>query len=104
MRALIMAKYGCNVEPCEKPTALIVEVVFQIPKSFTKAQRKAAQDGAVLPTARPDCDNILKLIADGCNGLLYLDDKDVIEMRVSKRYARDGEEAHVRAIVQEVEE
>ena len=46
-------------------------------------------DGKVLPTMKPDCDNISKIICDGINhsGILWFDDSQVTMLCVSKAYA-----------------
>lgn len=62
-----------------------------IPKSWSKKKREAAQQGKIRPAVKPDADNIGKLICDALNGIAYHDDKQVVELLVSKRYARHGE-------------
>lgn len=64
-----------------------VEVEVEPPVSFSKKKRKAALDGEVFPTVAPDGDNIMKAIFDACNGVVYLDDKQVVEIRFRKRYS-----------------
>jgi len=39
------------------------------------------------PITRPDADNFLKGILDGCNGIVWKDDSQVVEIRASKVYA-----------------
>lgn len=62
-----------------------------IPKSWSRKKREAAQQGKIRPTVKPDADNIGKLICDALNEIAYHDDKQVVELLVSKRYAPDGE-------------
>ena len=35
---------------------------------------------------KPDVDNHIKLVMDSCNGIVYEDDKQVVEITGSKRY------------------
>ena len=42
--------------------------------------------GAILPTKKPDCDNILKVIFDSLNGLAYDDDVQVVSVTFQKVY------------------
>ena len=44
-------------------------------------------DGRLLPTSKPDTDNVLKAVLDGCNGVLWRDDVLVVDVRIRKRYA-----------------
>lgn len=41
----------------------------------------------IYPTTKPDTDNIAKSILDSLNKIAYLDDKQVVDLRVRKRYA-----------------
>ncbi len=38
------------------------------------------------PTVRPDIDNLVKLITDAGNGLLYLDDSQIVILNAKKLY------------------
>ena len=62
-----------------------------IPKSWGKKKREAAQQGKIRPAVKPDADNIGKIICDALNEIAYHDDKQVVELLVSKRYARYGD-------------
>lgn len=68
--------------------ALSLEIVawFAIPASWSKKKREAAIAGRMRHTSRPDGDNILKAIGDGLNGVCWIDDSQIAEARVSKRY------------------
>lgn len=59
---------------------------YDIPKSYSKKRRKLIEDRLELPTKKPDCDNIAKIILDALNGLAYKDDSQVVVLRVYKRY------------------
>lgn len=64
-----------------------VLAVYPIPQSASKAKKTAMVRGDVLPTVKPDVDNVLKLIMDALNGVAYLDDKQVVDARCAKMYA-----------------
>lgn len=57
-----------------------------IPKSATKKKREGMERWEILPTKRPDVDNIAKIILDGLNGVAYKDDAQVVDLRVKKLY------------------
>jgi Holliday junction resolvase RusA-like endonuclease len=40
----------------------------------------------VHPTVKPDIDNIAKAIADGGNGVVWADDKQIVRLTTLKRY------------------
>lgn len=58
-----------------------------VPASWSQKKQRAALAGEVLPTSKPDIDNVVKAIFDGCNGVLWRDDVLVVDTRVRKRYA-----------------
>lgn len=76
-------------EKFPKGIALKVNItaLFPIPKRFNKEQRKKALDGELLPTKKPDSDNIIKIILDALNGVAYHDDAQVCEVYFEKKYA-----------------
>lgn len=73
------------------PIFVDIRAFFSIPKSYTKKQKKAIKNGDLTPTKKPDCDNIGKVVLDALNGIAYEDDKQVIDLRVTKKYSTDRE-------------
>ena len=69
---------------------------FPIPKNFSKKKRQLASYGEIRPAKKPDCDNIAKIILDSLNGIAYEDDKQIIDLKVSKFYSDDP---HVNVIL-----
>ena len=69
-----------------------------IPKSKSKKARQLMIEGKIRPTVKPDCDNILKLVADALNGIAYDDDKQIVTMSVMKRY---GDTPHTEIYINE---
>lgn len=68
------------------PIALKVSAYMTIPKSWAKSKKEESNAGKVLPTSRPDLDNIVKSVKDGLNGIAWLDDAQVTTIVASKRY------------------
>lgn len=83
-----------EMEPFTGALKATFAIYVEIPKSFTKGKREAALAGTVYPTTKPDLDNIVKLLADAMNGVVYKDDKQIVSICVSKKYA-DSASAHV---------
>ena len=77
-----------NRVPCVT-TALRVELVIykSIPKSFSKKKRELANEGKIYPVVKPDIDNYVKSVLDGLNGVLFMDDKQIVDFRAVKRYS-----------------
>lgn len=63
-----------------------VEAVMPIPASWPKAKRQDAISSVLRPTCRPDADNISKLVLDACNGIVYADDSQIVDLTVTKFY------------------
>ena len=70
--------------------ALLVEIALfrKVPKVSKKKQQEMI-DNIILPTSRPDVDNQIKTVLDALNGYAYIDDSQVCDLIVSKRYALD---------------
>jgi len=59
---------------------------YSIPKSETHAMKTAMEVGFIRPTKTPDCDNVLKAIADALNKLAYKDDAQIVDCQIRKYY------------------
>lgn len=69
------------------PVAVTVDAVLAVPKSWNKTKTMLALDGAIRPSgSREDLDNIVKVALDGCNKILWADDRQVCEIRATKAY------------------
>ena len=68
--------------------SLAVEVlaICSAPASWAKKKQAAAMAGKIRPVTKPDFDNLLKLYCDALNGLLWEDDKQVVDGRCIKCY------------------
>ena len=71
----------------EKPLRAEIEVYKQMPKSFSKTKKQRAIAGEIRPLIKPDVDNCTKNIFDALNGIVYPDDKQIVELSVSKYYS-----------------
>lgn len=76
-----------DAAPMAFPVALSLVVMHAIPKSWSKRKQDAALAGTERPATKPDADNVAKVIADACNGVVWVDDAQVVELSVSKRYS-----------------
>ena len=78
---------------------MTVRAYWTPPKNVSKRKRQAMIDGIDRPTKRPDADNIAKAIADALNGMAYVDDSAIVDLRVLKYW---GELAKVDIEIEEV--
>lgn len=71
----------------EGPVVVDMELHCQVPTSWSKKKQAAALAGELLPTTKPDIDNVVKAVFDGCNGVLWRDDVQAYRLSVVKRYS-----------------
>jgi Holliday junction resolvase RusA-like endonuclease len=71
----------------DQAVACNVFIDCEVPASWSGKKQRAALAGTVMPTTKPDADNVVKAIFDGLNGVLWRDDVLVVDLRVRKRYA-----------------
>ncbi len=69
--------------------ALALKVVFrlEVPASYSNKRRAACLDQIEFPAKKPDLDNLVKAVKDGCNGILWRDDSQVVALMAVKVYA-----------------
>ena len=86
IRMMAKAAMGAS-EPLETPITVAIYIRVGIPTSFSKQKRKDALSGIIRPTKKPDLDNVAKCFLDSMNEIVYLDDKQVVNLHVTKVYA-----------------
>lgn len=70
-----------------EPVQVNLNVFVPIPASWSKLKRQLAQKGVVYPTTKPDIDNVTKAVFDAMNGIVFQDDKQIVNQLVTKRYS-----------------
>lgn len=69
------------------PVLVELKILVSVAASWSKKKTAAALAGQVMPTKKPDADNVLKAICDGINGIVFKDDVQVVNVSMSKRFA-----------------
>ena len=82
------------------PVRVTIKAFHKPPKGKSKKVTEDMLNGHILPTKKPDADNVAKIILDGLNHVAWDDDTQVVDMMVTKRYA---EEPLVAVIIEEIE-
>ena len=85
--------------PRGRAIAMDVEVFTTTPRSASKQKTADMLSGAYHPAHKPDCDNILKLIADSLNGVAYEDDRQIVAISMKKHY---GEQAKMVIAIRDI--
>lgn len=86
IRMMAKAAMGAS-EPLDTPMTVAIYIRVGIPASYSKQKRKDALAGIIKPMKKPDLDNIAKCFLDSMNEIVYLDDKQVVNLHVTKVYA-----------------
>mgnify|MGYP003338581386 FL=1 len=84
-------------EPLKGALSVFLYLRYSIPSSYTKKRKEACLNGLEFPK-RIDIDNVYKSITDAMNGIVYLDDSQIVEAHIKKVYA---EESGANIMVQE---
>lgn len=87
--------------PSERPIELQLTVYIEIPQSWPGWKVRAAERAELVPTGKPDLDNLEKAIADAMNGVVYKDDAQIISSDKVKMYAPPGVEGFTEVAVRE---
>jgi Holliday junction resolvase RusA-like endonuclease len=88
-----------NRPPIPGPVHVQVCAYVPIPKGWSQRKRELALAGEIRPTTKPDWDNYAK-VCDALNGVVWIDDKQVIDGRVEKFYS---ERPRLRVVITEIE-
>ena len=75
--------------PLTTPLRVEITVCKTPPKNWSKKKKTDAIAGVIKPTVRPDVDNYVKSILDGCDGVVFEDDKQIVELVASKVYSEE---------------
>lgn len=74
-------KLPAGFVPFSGALALSIRFIVPIPASGSKKKRTAQIMGEIKPTKKPDLDNYVKFVKDCLNGVVWLDDSQVVEYR-----------------------
>lgn len=96
-------KKSCGSQRFEDNTPLKVKITayYGIPQSKSNSKKEMMRSNKIIPTKKPDCDNVAKAILDALNQLAYKDDAQIAELTVLKRYS---DNPRVEVIIQNSEE
>ena len=76
--------------PLQTPVGAYIYITLPIPTSYSKKRIQACLSGEERPTKKSDIDNFCKAIFDGMNGIVFLDDSQVVSLHSTKVYGTVG--------------
>lgn len=69
------------------PVNVVMKIDLSVPASWSNRKRDAALAGTLIPTTKPDIDNVIKTVFDAINGVVWVDDTQVANLYAIKRYS-----------------
>jgi len=82
-----LVKTAYNGELMQGALGMEVKAYYQIPVSAPKKKQEMMRRLELFPTKKPDCDNVLKIIADALNKIAYNDDSQIVYAKIEKLYS-----------------
>jgi len=74
-------------KPLEIPVGVYLYIRLPVPQSYSKKRTEACLAGSERPSKKPDIDNVAKCFLDAMNGVIYLDDTQVVDLHIKKLYS-----------------
>lgn len=75
------------------PVKLVINILHKRPRNhYTTKGLSAEGNRNPIPTTKPDCDNVLKLVMDALNTHGWDDDKQVAEVVMRRRWGKNGKQ------------
>ena len=90
-----------NMGPLEGPIHMKVQFGIEMPKSQA---RKRIPRPRIWRIKKPDLDNLVKLVKDGCSKVVFLDDNQIVKLSAEKIQCRQGEAPFTRVMFSSLEE
>lgn len=70
----------------DSAVSMTVTAFYPIPASWSKKKQQQALAGLLIP-GKPDLDNVGKAVLDALNGVVYVDDKQVVRLLMTKAFS-----------------
>lgn len=90
-KIVLYYRMACGAFRFQEKAFISVDITayLPIPKIATKASRDAMEEKKILPSRKPDVDNIEKAVLDALNGIAYKDDSRVFRTSCVKYYGSE---------------
>lgn len=72
--------------PKDRPVRICVTAYYSPAASTSKRKLAQMQAGLLLPTKKPDLDNVIKAVCDALNKFAYHDDSQIVAIECSKAF------------------
>jgi Holliday junction resolvase RusA-like endonuclease len=79
-----------RLDPLTTPLSLDVFCVMEIPKSWSKKKVIEAEANRIKHVQKPDLDNLVKMIKDAMNKIVWADDCQIVRTKSAKEWGKVG--------------
>jgi Holliday junction resolvase RusA-like endonuclease len=76
-----------STEPYQCALSAMIQLFVVPPASWSNKKREQALKHELHPTSKPDIDNVIKGIFDAMNEIVFVDDKQIVQLYVEKIYS-----------------
>jgi Holliday junction resolvase RusA-like endonuclease len=83
-------------EPLKTALDAFIYISFAIPLSYSKKRKEACLNGLERHTKKPDIDNVVKAVLDGCDKVIFKNDCQIVNLYVTKKYGEPCVEVLIR--------
>jgi len=90
-----------DIDILSGPILMQVQFGIKLPKS---QERKRTPRPRIWRVKKPDLDNLIKLVKDGCSGIVFLDDNQIVKVSAEKIQCAQGEAPFTKIRFVELEE
>tara|TARA_B100000029_G_scaffold241014_2_gene238216 strand:+ start:7251 stop:7688 length:438 start_codon:yes stop_codon:yes gene_type:complete len=90
-----------GIDTLTGPIMMQVQFGIKLPKS---QERKRTPRPRIWRVKKPDLDNLIKLVKDGCSGIVFLDDNQIVKVAAEKIQCAQGEAPFTKIRFAELEE
>ena len=84
-------------EPLKTPLDAFIYISFDIPLSYSKKRKEDCLNGLERHTKKPDIDNVVKAVLDGCDKVIFDSDAQIVYIHAVKKYG----EPHIEVLFRE---
>jgi Holliday junction resolvase RusA-like endonuclease len=91
IRTQIISQLPKDFVPYKGGLKMTIIYVFPPLKSMSKKVIKKVEEGTLHKITRPDLDNLTKSLLDAMNGVVFIDDAQVVYLSLTKKYGNTPE-------------
>lgn len=97
IKDIAMVAMGASM-PLTTPLEAFIYISYPVPASYSKVRKADCLANTERPTKKPDIDNVVKAVCDSINGVVYVDDTQIVDLHATKVYG----EPYVEVLIKEI--